>query len=310
MQNLKHNRTQNLRAVSNPVNDHNNTIRMVTPDPTSPLAWIAARPSKAMPINSLKGGPITLDRNRDSYDRRLLTAQHLEPILEDPSKSSEKHGMTEYKKWSFLGKKSNASTEEFPPTPPRKDTPKDKPTRTMSSLSSTSADSKQEGATIEEIEAKKRSWFQKVFTKRKKEKHLLTDTDHKVLLVDEEDLGPVEELFTPARRAPTRRDHRPVPSMEGVAVSSAARSEASQNWFAKFLHLKPATSFVVMQASKAQSRREIVKILREWRKFGLRDVAVEKRPTGDLIRARVDTVNCEYFKNMLCITLTCPRSAY
>jgi len=311
MRNLKRNRTQDIRAVSAPVKEHNNTIRMVTPDPTSPLTRVGPRSSKAMPINSLKGGPKTLDRSRDSYDRRLLTGQHLEPILEDPSKQIDKQSLTEHKKWSWLSKKGSAGSEEFPPTPPRKDTPKEKQSRTTSSLSSTSTESKQDGVTVEETEAKKRSWFQKVFTKRRKEKSLPIDVDHKFVPDNEDDLDTVEDLFTPTRGAPTRRGHRQIPSMEGVAISSATpRPEASQNWFAKFLHLKPATNFVVMQASKAHSRREIVKILREWRKFGIRDVAVEKRPAGDIIRARVDAINCEYHLDMLRNVLTCYRLTY
>jgi len=86
--------------------------------------------------------------------------------------------------------------------------------------------------------------------------------------------------------------------------------EASQNWFAKFLHLKPATSVIVMQASKASARKEIAKILRDWRKFGIRDVAVEKRQTGDVIRARVDTANCEYKEGPFWGALTCHRFAH
>lgn len=296
MRDLKRNRAHNFRAASDPLKAHDNTIRMVTPDPTSPITRIGARPSKAMPVNSLKGGPSTLDRSRDSYDRRLMTGQFLEPIMEDPARSPKKQPSTEQKKWSWLGKKGLASSEDLPPTPPRKDTPKDKQPRTISSLSSTSADSKRDGLTSEETEAKKRGWLQKVFPTRKKEKNISIDSDHKIIPGDEDEAHSVEGLFTPARRAPTRRGHRQLPSMEGVAVSSAPpQPEVSQNWFAKFLHLKPATSVVVMQASKVHARKEIVKVLREWRKFGIRDVAVEKRPTGDVIRARVDATNCELF---------------
>jgi len=311
MRDLQRNRAQDIRAVSAPIKAHNNTIRMVSPDPSSPLGRVGARSSKAMPMNSLKGGPSTMDRGRDSHDKHLHAGQHLEPILEDPSKQSDKQVITEHKKWSWLGKKVSAGSEEYPPTPPQKDTPKEKQTRTTSSLSSMSIESKQDGVTVEETEAKKRSWFRKVFTKRRKEKSFPIDADHKVVSDDEEDIGTVEDLFTPARRAPTRRGHRQMDSMEGVAVSSALPlPEASQNWFAKFLHLKPATNFVVMQTSKAHARREIVKILREWRKFGIRDVAVEQRPAGDSIRARVDAVNCECFLDMTCSALTCCRLAY
>ncbi|KAK5090085.1 serine/threonine-protein kinase gin4 [Lithohypha guttulata] len=287
--NLKNDRSVGSRAVSDPVRSHGNTIRMVTPASTSPLAMIAARPSKAASINSLKGGPS--DAVRNSYDRRLLAAQSLEPILEDSAKSPKKPSTIETKKWSWLSKKASASNEELPPTPPQKDTPKDKQARPASNLSTISADERTQTTTIEETEARKRTWFQKMFKPRRDQK-LSFDSDHQVISGDTEEGDDVEGLLTPAPQGAYRRGHRHVPSMEGVAVSSASnRVEASSNWFAKFLYVKPATSVVIMRTSKAHARKEIVKILREWRKFGIRDVAVEKRPSGDIVRARVDAVN-------------------
>jgi len=300
MRNLKRGRAHEIRTVSDPLKAHDNTIRMVTPDPTSPLTRMGAPPSKATPINSLKGGPSMFDRSHDSYDRRLLAGPSLEPIMEDPPRSPRKQSVPEQRKWSWLGKKGTASSEDLPPTPPRKDTPKEKPSTTFAGLSSTSIEAKQDDATLEETEAKKRSWFQKVFIKCRKEKNVCIESDHKVVPDDEDEAYSMEDLLPPARRGPTRRGHRKLPSMERIADSSAPpQPEANQNWFTKFLHLKPATSVVVMQASKAHARKEIVKVLREWRKFGIRDVAVERRPTGDVIQARVDATNCKSFPSLL-----------
>lgn len=292
-----------LRAVSDPVRMKDNTIRMVTPDPTSPTARYGVKTSKATPINSLKGGPVEADSK--SYDKRLLAGQHLEPIMEDPSKSPKKQALPEAKKWSWLGKKATASDEHLPPTPPRKDTPKEKIVRPTSSLSSASAERATDASTLEDTEATKKTWFQKVF-KRRKEHLSFFEDDHKVVPEDSMDVGDTEDLFTPARQESAGQGHRHTSSMEGVAVSSGpSRPEAGQNWFAKFLHLKPATTVMVMQVSKAQARKEIVKVLRDWRKFGIRDVAVERRPGGDVIRARVDAANCKwYIKSLLHFILT------
>ena len=297
MRDVKHNKDYGSRTVSDPVQLQNRTIRMVTPDPTSPLTKIA-RPSKAAPINSLQGSHT--DGEQKSYDRRLLAGQHLEPILEYPAIASRKPPVSEVKKWSWLGKKTSSSHEDLAPTPPRKDTPKEKQTMNVSSTSSLSTEGKNDPRAFEE---KKRTWFQKVFSKRK---HTLPAVDdHEVVPGEMEEEDSVADLFTPARRSQTRRGHRSVPSMEGVAVSLAsARPETNQNWFIKFLHLKPATSVLVMQVSKARARKEIVKVLREWRKFGIRDVAVEKRPTGDVVKARVDAANCEYTVYLTRIMLT------
>lgn len=300
MPNLKRNQGKEARAVSDPLNSQNHTIRMVTPDPLSPIARVEARISKAMPVNSLKGGPsdtVKLDRNLVGYDQRLLGGQFLEPILENHYRSPKKAAVVETKKWSWLGKKATASSEDLPPTPPRKDMLKEKHTRTYSGLSTTSStEAQQEELTPEETIAKKRHWFQKMFGKRRRDHAHSVASDHKVVQDDMDDIEFMDSHFlrTPVPRGPTRRGHRHQSSMEGVAVSSAnAQPEPSQNWFAKFLHLKPATSVFVLYASKACARKEIVKILREWRKFGIREVTVEKRPGGDVVRARVDAANCE-----------------
>jgi len=219
----------------------------------------------------------------------------LEPILEDPCKSPSKAGFGESKKWSWLGRKATTSSEDLAPMPPRKDTPKDKQLRTYSSLSTTSStEAQQEDMTTEETIAKKRHWFRKMFGKHRRDHTVSATNDHTVVRDTMDDHGSVEDYDLTSRMS-AGRDHRHKPSMEGVAVSSAnVQPESSQNWFAKFLHLKPATSVLVFHASKARARKEIVRILREWRKFGIRDVTIEKRPGGDVVRARVDAANCEF----------------
>ena len=189
----------------------------------------------------------------------------------------------------------NSYDDLSPPTPPRKDTPKVSKFKDVSNASTTSVNTRSDGISVAELEARKRSWFQKVFGKKRKDKALIIDHDHTVVPDDDEEFESLQDLFTPARAVVTRQNHVHGSSMEGVSVSSQARPVFEQSWFAKMLHLKPATTILVMNVSKAQARREIVKVLREWRKFGIKDVAVEKREGGDVIRARVDAVNCESF---------------
>lgn len=286
------NRVSDLRAVSAPAQCDDNTIRMVTPDPTSPMTRKTPRQSKASPVNSLKGGPRD---DRRSYDRRLVVGQFLEPIIEDPIRSPRKQQQqaTEAKKWSWLSKK-NASVTDGPPiTPLRNDSPEATHTASGAIHSGNTADTRATVAVLEENEARKRTWFQKVF--KRKDNQLPVDTDHQVLPgVDDDESDELAELFTPARRG-DRHSSRPQPQAEPLPASPASQTEVSQNWFAKFLHLKPASRVIIMRASKAQARKEVVKILREWRKFGIRDVAVEKRPTGDVVRARVDAANCKSY---------------
>lgn len=297
MQELKRFRGSEVRAASDPLRSQDNTIRMVTPDPTSPMSRFATRPSKVMPINSLKGGATShgYDRTHGAYEKRLFDGNGLKPIIEDSPTSPKKQVFIDNRKWSWLSRKGAASSENLPPTPPRKDTPKDKHQRSVSGLSSGSAELRKEEGNPEETEARKRRWFRKVFGKRRREQPMSVDNDHMVVQDDHGDIETIDGPTTPVPRGPTRRGDRVRPSMEDVAVTStSSRPEASQNWFVKLLHLKPATSVLVLNVSKVHARKEIVKILREWRKFGIRDVEVEKRPTGDVVRARVDAANCEY----------------
>lgn len=65
-----------------------------------------------------------------------------------------------------------------------------------------------------------------------------------------------------------------------------------QNWLMRFLHIKPATKVLCFQVSKFRARKEIVSLLREWRKYGMRDVVVDK--VASRVWARVAEKNSTY----------------
>lgn len=66
-----------------------------------------------------------------------------------------------------------------------------------------------------------------------------------------------------------------------------------QNWLARFLRIKPAVSVLCFQVSKVRARKEIAATFREWRKYGIRDIVVDK--AAGRIWARVAEKNCEFF---------------
>ena len=80
--------------------------------------------------------------------------------------------------------------------------------------------------------------------------------------------------------------------VEGAAKQQPARPivPQPQNWLARFLRIKPAVSVVCFQVSKVRARKEVAGVLREWRKYGMRDVVVDK--VAGRIWARVDERNC------------------
>ncbi|KAF2135733.1 uncharacterized protein K452DRAFT_354259 [Aplosporella prunicola CBS 121167] len=74
---------------------------------------------------------------------------------------------------------------------------------------------------------------------------------------------------------------------EGSPDSS--RAIEGQNWLARFLHIKPATKALCFQVGRGRARSEIVRLLRDWKRFGVRDVSYDR--VNNVITARVDKEN-------------------
>lgn len=65
-----------------------------------------------------------------------------------------------------------------------------------------------------------------------------------------------------------------------------------QNWLARFLRIKPAVSVLCFQVSKVRARKEIAGVFREWRKYGIRDIVIDK--DAGRIWAKVAEKNCKF----------------
>ncbi|KAF4992357.1 hypothetical protein FGRMN_7213 [Fusarium graminum] len=65
--------------------------------------------------------------------------------------------------------------------------------------------------------------------------------------------------------------------------------EVKQNWLARLFRVKPATDYICMTVSRKQARQEITILLREWRKYGIRDIQVDKQ--RNIVFARVADKN-------------------
>ncbi|KAF2083227.1 Pkinase-domain-containing protein [Saccharata proteae CBS 121410] len=77
-----------------------------------------------------------------------------------------------------------------------------------------------------------------------------------------------------------------LPEYEDV---SGARINEGQNWLARFLHIKPASHLMCFQIGRGRARQELVRILREWRKYGIRDITFDR--SANIVRASVDKEN-------------------
>ena len=72
----------------------------------------------------------------------------------------------------------------------------------------------------------------------------------------------------------------------------ARHIEVKQNWLARLFRVKPATSYICMTMSRKRARQEVAILLREWRKYGIRGVQVDKQ--RNIVFARVGPRNCKY----------------
>jgi serine/threonine-protein kinase HSL1, negative regulator of Swe1 kinase len=321
MEDLKRLREEAPRAASDPLNNRSQdtTVRLVpASSPQGPrVSPVNTRKYKAMPINSMRDGrvdPSITQQDRQGYDARIYNSTALDPIEENLASSPKKKASTTSlaRKWSWLNKRTGddpvqGTVEVLSP----QRTP-DRSTRLgfVSGLSDASYNHALEVNTPErkQIVTQKKKWFQKMFGKTAKAKQLVPSihTDHEIVDDASEDLDANSGEEDLENNRVVRRSHQPHTSVEAATAAMAgAPIEISQNWLAKVFRVRPATRIICLQVSKTRARKDIVRILKEWRKYGLRDVVCEKRSGGDMVRGRVDACNCECMPFIDCSWLTC-----
>lgn len=79
-----------------------------------------------------------------------------------------------------------------------------------------------------------------------------------------------------------------------ASVNSNVRNiEVKQSWLARLLRVKPATDYVCMTLSRRRARQEVTILFREWRKYGISGIQVDKK--RNIIFARVGAKNCKSY---------------
>jgi len=81
------------------------------------------------------------------------------------------------------------------------------------------------------------------------------------------------------------------PSVYEDEDSGVRKIEPQQNWLARLFRVKPATRYICLHISKRRARQEVAILLREWRKYGIKDIEVDK--DRNIVFARVSAYNCE-----------------
>ena len=315
---------QSSKQVS--LQDPSKSIRLVLSDATSHPQLPAIQPlnirkKSLTPCDSLRSPSSESLRGtmgRTGHDRRLYGG--LDTIEEDPKSPKNKDLLGSpggAKKWSWF-KRHSDPVDDFPPAPPMKDSPPGAETSPGIEASANhtgfngskgktgSTDGLGESGEMAATAETKRKWFTKMFGKAGKSAG--ADAAKLVIVQDiasetDSNAASTEDLLAECRgqsvktgntsKSIKRGPTEPSPMTASTATSGGTRSPyISQNWFAKFFHIKPASRTICLCVGKAKARREIVKILREWKKYGLRDVVSEGGDGGDLIKGRVDSMNC------------------
>ncbi|KAF2465924.1 Pkinase-domain-containing protein [Lindgomyces ingoldianus] len=75
-------------------------------------------------------------------------------------------------------------------------------------------------------------------------------------------------------------------SNDGVPIRPP---ELQMNWLSRFLHIKPANKILCFQIGRGKVRQDLVRLLRDWQRFGVRDVSYDRKSNS--INAHIDKNN-------------------
>ena len=308
------------RAASDPGKSkhfqQDNTVRLVSPDPMSPGVpieplQIRKKNQVLMPLNSLRGGSssdsVQTNNGRGGYDPRLFSKRDLEPIEEDGNTLKKSGPDTTVRKWSWLGKRTveqeNAQSQTARRNLPEQSAASEvQPNMKKSAPGEPSTSLRLRGARSPadvKAQAPPKKWLAKVFSRKEKVDLSAAEMEHAILLFSEDENESTTSIDKNGKgKEVVRKSYPPATSVDAaVAASSPDPIQINQNWFAKFFHIKPASKVLILQLSKVKAKKEIMKLLKEWRQYGLRGVVAENRDVGTVIRARVDAQNGEFMSN-------------
>lgn len=75
--------------------------------------------------------------------------------------------------------------------------------------------------------------------------------------------------------------------------------EIQMNWLSRFLHIKPASKTLCFQIGRGKVRQDLVRLLRDWQRFGVQDVSLDR--ASNSINARIDKSNRKYPPPRACL---------
>ena len=298
-------------CVSNRQSDNKATIRMV---PHSSLRSLEeVKPlmirKKNQPINSNAYDVATMGSSRDfsAMSRQSRHTCGLDPIEEVPGSPKRADKTLENKKWSWFKHRSQAP--DAPPALP----PKDRQAM-VSNNSTGSQTAPQDPASPiksddEKVPTRKTSMerFGGVLLKKlmpkKSNKNVPQPANGMLVLLN---ACSMRLTFKKDNDHSQQKDPRNSTLLcKGFNDSDSSfkaddpkspfydkrRSIANHNWFARVFQIKPASRVIALNTSKVKGRKEVYKMLREWKDYGMENVYMDK--SNSIVHGQVGEVNCE-----------------
>ncbi|KAM5346925.1 hypothetical protein ACJ41O_009930 [Fusarium nematophilum] len=145
----------------------------------------------------------------------------------------------------------------------------------------TSSDGKRSDSASTAAPAKKKT-FSFTFWKNNKQR----DSVMSIAKPDERERPSME--VRPAGK-PTSHAQAPQTKWHCSGSGPVRNIEVKQSWLARLFRVKPATSHLCLMISRRRARQEVAILLREWRKYGIRGVQVDKQ--RNIVFARVAAKN-------------------
>ncbi|KAI9701221.1 MAG: hypothetical protein M1836_001890 [Candelina mexicana] len=154
--------------------------------------------------------------------------------------------------------------------------------RKQSSSGGTGDDAKANSSEQKKASSSGKRGFFKIFSKRDADKS--KSPDLALAVSDPEDNNSIRTSVAEDRAMPDGRE------FDSLSSDAQLRTgQHNQNWLARFLHIKPASKLLCFCITKRQARREVAAILRDWKRYGMRDVSVDK--DKNIVFGRVDQMN-------------------
>jgi len=96
----------------------------------------------------------------------------------------------------------------------------------------------------------------------------------------------------PDSTAPSDIQYRPNNKRHSNSSDPEKRQiEPQQNWLAKLFNVKPAVKLICFSVSDRRARQEIVTVLKDWKRYGIRELQVDKK--ANRVFGKVAAKNCK-----------------